>query len=46
MGTGRFEFGGDADDGLLDGTEIGGGRDGRDGDRDRQLIKWEDNVEK
>ena len=46
VGTGRFEFGGDADDGSVGGTERGGGRDGRDGDGDRQLIKWEDNIEK
>ena len=35
--------GGDADDGLVDRTDRGGGGDGRDGDRNR-LSWWEDNI--
>ena len=44
VGTGRFVFGGDVGGGSGSGTDRGGVGEGRDGDRDERLIKWEDTV--
>ena len=45
VAIGIFIIGGDADEGLGGRTDGGGGGDGRDGDRYRKLIKWEDTAE-
>ena len=44
VGEVRLGLGGDADGGSGGGTGGGGGGDGRYGNIDRQLIRWEDNV--
>ena len=44
LGSGRDGCGGDANGGLGGRTERGAGGDGRDGDGDGQLIRWEYTV--